>query len=130
MFPNGGRTDDAGYHIYGVIWSQDEIQFYRDDYTHPFFTLTPSSPGVNGPWVFDQPFFIILNLAIGDSLVNLDRVENAARFTIAPADVYGTGKVPRRKDGILALAARWEVDVSDFSPAGIPQFGTVNGKDR
>lgn len=64
-FPNGGRTDDAGYHIYGVIWSQDEIQFYRDDYTHPFFTLTPSSPGVNGPWVFNQAFFIILDLAIG-----------------------------------------------------------------
>ena len=64
-FPNGGRTDDAGYHIYGVIWSQDEIQFYRDDYTHPFFTLTPTSPGVNGTWVFNQPFFIILDLAIG-----------------------------------------------------------------
>jgi hypothetical protein len=64
-FPNGGRTDDAGYHIYGVIWSQDEIQFYRDDYTHPFFKVTPSSPGVKDPWVFNQPFFIILDLAIG-----------------------------------------------------------------
>jgi len=48
-----------------VIWSQDEIQFYRDDYTHPFFTLTPTSPGVNGAWVFNQQFFIILDLAIG-----------------------------------------------------------------
>ena len=65
-FPNGGRTDDAGYHIYGVIWSQDQIQFYRDDYTNPFFTVTPSSPGVYGhQWVFNQPFFLILDLAIG-----------------------------------------------------------------
>jgi beta-glucanase (GH16 family) len=65
-FPNGGRTDDTSYHIYGVIWSQDQIQFYRDDYTQPFLTLTPTSPGVTGAWVFNQPFFLLLNLAIGN----------------------------------------------------------------
>jgi hypothetical protein len=64
-FPNGGRTDDAGYHVYGVIWSPNEMQFYRDDFTRPFFTVTPSTPGVNGQWVFDAPFFILMNLAIG-----------------------------------------------------------------
>jgi beta-glucanase (GH16 family) len=64
-FPNGGRIDDGGYHVYGVIWSQNEMQFYRDDFTRPFFTVTPSTPGVNGQWVFNQPFFILMNLAIG-----------------------------------------------------------------
>jgi len=64
-FANGGRTDDGNYHIYGVIWSQNEMQFYRDDFTQPFFTVTPSTPGVNGQWVFNQPFFILMNLAIG-----------------------------------------------------------------
>jgi len=64
-FANGGRTDDAGYHVYGVIWSPDEMQFYRDDFTQPFFTVTPSTPGVNGQWVFNAPFFILMNLAIG-----------------------------------------------------------------
>ena len=64
-FANGGRTDDAGYHIYGVIWSPNQMQFYRDDFTHPFFTVTPSTPGVNGQWVFNAPFFVLMNLAIG-----------------------------------------------------------------
>lgn len=64
-FANGGRTDDAGYHIYGVIWSQNQMQFYRDDYTSPFFTVTPSTQGVNGAWVFNAPFFVLMNLAIG-----------------------------------------------------------------
>src|SRR5262249_20129263 len=63
-FPNGARVDDAGYHVYGVIWSQNKIQFYRDDFTKPFFTVTPTSAGVNGQWVFNSPFFILLNLAI------------------------------------------------------------------
>jgi beta-glucanase (GH16 family) len=64
-FPNGGRTDDAGYHIYGVIWSQDHIQFYRDDYTTPVFNLTPASLPTGDQWVFNQQFYIILDLAIG-----------------------------------------------------------------
>ena len=64
-FPNGARVDDAGYHVYGVIWSQNHIQFYRDDFTKPFFTVTPTTAGVNGQWVFNSPFFILLNLAIG-----------------------------------------------------------------
>jgi beta-glucanase (GH16 family) len=64
-FANGGRTDDAAYHIYGVIWSPNQMQFYRDDFTQPFFTVTPSTAGVNGQWVFNAPFFILMNLAIG-----------------------------------------------------------------
>jgi beta-glucanase (GH16 family) len=64
-FANGGRTDDASYHVYGVIWSPNSMQFYRDDFTRPFFTVTPSTPGVNGQWVFNAPFFVLMNLAIG-----------------------------------------------------------------
>ena len=28
-FPNGTRVDDANFHIYGVIWAPNQIQFYR-----------------------------------------------------------------------------------------------------
>src|SRR5260370_27519831 len=31
-FTSGGIADDPGCHTYGVIWSQDQMQFYRDDY--------------------------------------------------------------------------------------------------
>ncbi len=63
-FPNGGRVDDAGYHTYGVVWSPNEAQFYRDDPNTPYFTIT-NSTDIPGDWVFNHPFFIIMNLAIG-----------------------------------------------------------------
>jgi len=52
------------FHLYGVNWWQQNIQFYVDDYTRPYASLTPSSSG--GTWEFDNGTqFMILNLAIG-----------------------------------------------------------------
>jgi beta-glucanase (GH16 family) len=65
IFPAGGRVDDAGFHTYGVIWSQDKMQFYRDDYTQPFFTVTSADIPAGKQWVYNHPFFILLNLAVG-----------------------------------------------------------------
>jgi len=56
---------DNAFHTYGVIWSQDKMQFYRDDYTQPFFTVTPANIPGGTQWVYNHPFFILLNLAIG-----------------------------------------------------------------
>jgi lipopolysaccharide transport system ATP-binding protein len=50
-----------------------------------------------------------LNLAVGDTGTNLDRIDNAISFSVLPANIYNTGKVPRRKDGLVALAASWEL---------------------
>jgi beta-glucanase (GH16 family) len=63
--PSGGRVDDAGFHTYGVIWSQNQMQFYRDDSTQPFFAVTPANLPAGKQWVFNHPFFILLNLAVG-----------------------------------------------------------------
>ncbi len=63
-FPNGGRVDDADFHTYGVLWSENEMQFYRDDPAHTYFTITKRDDPP-GDWVFDHPFYILLNLAMG-----------------------------------------------------------------
>jgi lipopolysaccharide transport system ATP-binding protein len=52
----------------------------------------------------------VLELTVGDSSDCLDRVQGAVGLSVLPADIYGTGKVPQRKDGLMALAARWELD--------------------
>jgi beta-glucanase (GH16 family) len=66
-FP-GGQTE-AGWHTYGMIWSNGTVAFYVDDPAQPYVTYTTSSlNGINGAvWPFDagQSNFIILNLAIG-----------------------------------------------------------------
>lgn len=64
-FPNGGQIDDASYHTYGVVWSPYQMQFYRDDWTRPFLTVTPASIPAGNQWVFNHPFFILLNEAVG-----------------------------------------------------------------
>ncbi|PMP77141.1 MAG: glycosyl hydrolase family 16 [Chloroflexus aggregans] len=52
-------SDD--FHIYAVEWEPDEIRWYVDDQL--YHTLRRDQ--VPGEWVFDHPFFLILNLAIG-----------------------------------------------------------------
>ncbi len=65
IFPNSGQVDDPGYHTYGVVWSPYQMQFYRDDWTKPFLTVTPTFIPPGNQWVFNHPFFILLNQAIG-----------------------------------------------------------------
>jgi beta-glucanase (GH16 family) len=65
FFPDGGRIDDASYHTYGVVWSPYKLQFYRDDWTQPFLTVTPISIPLGSRWVYNNPFFVLLNQAVG-----------------------------------------------------------------
>ncbi len=64
-FPNGGRIDDGGYHTYGLIWSPNLLQYYRDSPSNIFLTVTPSTIPPGDQWVYNNPFFILLNFAIG-----------------------------------------------------------------
>jgi beta-glucanase (GH16 family) len=65
-FPAGGRVDDE-FHVYGTIRSPGRVQFYVDDWTKPFLTLTPRDVPKGRRWVYDRPFFVIVNLAVGGS---------------------------------------------------------------
>jgi beta-glucanase (GH16 family) len=62
------------FHIYAVEWDEDQITWFYDG--EEYGTYARSDIGER-EWVFDQPFFIILNLAIGGTLpgpVGLDTV--------------------------------------------------------
>jgi beta-glucanase (GH16 family) len=60
--PDGKRfTDD--FHIFAVEWEPQEIRFYVDD--NLYATRRPSDLPSGAHWVYDHPFFIILNLAVG-----------------------------------------------------------------
>ena len=51
------------FHIYGMNWSPGCIQFTLDGV--PYTTYTPSSLSGDQQWVFDHPFYLLLNLAVG-----------------------------------------------------------------
>ena len=63
--PNGARVDDGNFHSYGVIWSPEMIQFYVDDPANVFFVANSSDIPDGSRWVFDHPFFLLMNLAVG-----------------------------------------------------------------
>ena len=56
----------ADWHIYGMIWTKGQIQFYVDSQANIYTDFTPSTQP--GTWPFDAgPEFVILNLAVGGS---------------------------------------------------------------
>ncbi len=61
---NGERFAD-GYHIFAVEWEPQAIRFYVD--AQLYATRTPADLPRGAKWVYDHPFFIILNLAVGGS---------------------------------------------------------------
>ena len=60
--PMGEKVADD-FHIYAIEWSENSVDWFVDgaSYLH----LTPASLPAGTQWVFNNPFFLLLNLAIG-----------------------------------------------------------------
>lgn len=56
---------DLDFNVYAVEWNAGKIDFFVNDYLYR--RITPDD--VTGAWVFNQPFFIILNIAVGGNFV-------------------------------------------------------------
>jgi beta-glucanase (GH16 family) len=65
---NNGRLEvpdcETNFHVYGMTWTPDKIEYYVDDPKNPYYTYSPSVKN-SSTWPFDKPCFFILNLAIG-----------------------------------------------------------------
>ncbi|MER5890112.1 glycoside hydrolase family 16 protein [Streptomyces sp. NPDC001941] len=58
----GGEPFADGFHTYAVDWAPGRVTWLVDGVAYR--TLTRDELG-GKPWVFDKPFFLILNLAVG-----------------------------------------------------------------
>jgi beta-glucanase (GH16 family) len=56
---------DTEFHVYAAEWGADYIDFFVDDFLYK--RVTPKD--VPGEWVYNQPFFIIMNVAVGGNYV-------------------------------------------------------------
>lgn len=56
---------DSDFYVYAVEWSEDKIDFFVNDYLYGSI----SSKDVPGEWVYNTPFFMILNVAVGGNFV-------------------------------------------------------------
>jgi beta-glucanase (GH16 family) len=59
---------DTNFHVFGIEWSPNEINYYVDDVL--FQQITPADMDEGSEWVFnDREMFMILNVAVGGSFV-------------------------------------------------------------
>ena len=84
----------SGFHTYAIEWKKNQIDFYVDD--NLYFTAA-SNDSSTGTWVYNQPFFMILNLAMGGEFTgDLDPAMTKAQMSIDYIHFYsinGVGKV-------------------------------------
>jgi len=57
----GSGVFSTDYHVFAIEWFPDHIDWYVDTTLY----MTKKQTDLPGTWVFDHPFFIILNLAVG-----------------------------------------------------------------
>jgi len=60
--PNGQKFSDD-FHTFALEWEPNVMRFYVDGILYR--TRTPADLPAGTTWVFDHPFFIILNVAVG-----------------------------------------------------------------
>jgi beta-glucanase (GH16 family) len=62
---------DTDFHLFAAEWGTDYIRFYVDDVLYQ--EINPGD--LSGDWVFNHPFFIILNVAVGGNYVGFPTSE-------------------------------------------------------
>jgi beta-glucanase (GH16 family) len=66
--PQGATSEvpdaETAFHVYAIEWNEEKIDFFVDD--NKYYTFSNQQTGYE-KWPFDQPFYTILNLAVGGS---------------------------------------------------------------
>jgi beta-glucanase (GH16 family) len=54
---------DSTFHVYAINWTENKIDFIVDD--NVYHTVTKEEGEDYKGWPFDQPFYLIMNIAVG-----------------------------------------------------------------
>lgn len=94
--PDGAADFGSDFHVFACEWDPSEFRFYVDDEmfftANDWFTKRPGEEEAPYPAPYDQPFYIILNLAVGGSWVGYPEDDAVfgedAQFVIDYVKVY------------------------------------------
>ena len=96
-FPKG--TDATAWHVYSVDWAKDGLIFKVDEQT--IYRVTRKMVEEHGKWAFDNPKFVILNLALGGNY------PFAVNKTATPYKGLPAATVQAINDGKAAVLIDW-----------------------
>ena len=81
------------WHVYALEWHADRLDFFVDG--NKYFTYTKEPAARKDTWPFDQPCYLILNLAIGGTWGGQHGIDESIfpqRFEIDYVRVYQQGE--------------------------------------
>jgi beta-glucanase (GH16 family) len=84
-FPDGGAV--TNFNTYSLDWTTNAIMFYVNGHLYETQTNWYSSTGNPYPFPFNQPFFIIMNLAIGGNYLGNPSTNAINAGSTFPAEV-------------------------------------------
>jgi beta-glucanase (GH16 family) len=67
MLPSGAPSFDQAFHTFAVDWDESHIAWSVDGTVYE--TVKPSDLPSGTSWVFEHPFFVVLDLAVGGNYV-------------------------------------------------------------
>ena len=101
------------FHVYSLEWSPFYLRYLIDD--EPFFFVYNDSNGDNGRWPFDDPHYIILNLAIGGDWGGVQGV-SASDFPMRMMVDYV--RVFKQSDSYYDVNITFKVDMKNENVSG------------
>ena len=124
----GGAVYADDFHVFAAEWETNGIRWYMDG--HLYFTVTPTNLPNGANWVFTQPQFILLNLAVGGNwpgppnasttfpqrlIVDYVRVYAATNATSPTNTTACSGNVLPNPGFELGGLANWNTYGADFN---------------
>lgn len=115
------ETPADGFHVYALDWYPDHMDWYYDDHKYFTFDLDNATRGVGKGNIYQKPFYLLLNLALGHEGSWAGPVSDSAfpmRYYIDYVRVY-------QKDPILTAMKRvadWQLS----APRKYPDWDWVN----
>ncbi len=126
--PGPNVTED--FHVYALEWDATEIRWYFDDTLYGVQNNW-NSTAAPYPAPFDQPFHILLNMAVGGGLpgYDIDPTAFPATMEVDWVRVYSgeDDAGPPADPGITPDAVVYATDpnvVEDLAPPGVDNFGS------
>jgi beta-glucanase (GH16 family) len=130
ILPSGNFADD--FHIFAIEWEPTEIRWYVDGIHYSTVTINDIPNGTE--WVFDHPFFLLLNVAVGGEWPGYpdDTTIFPQTMTVDYVRVYQAPDTAERHEASFTDSFNgWKQVVLPFSafnrsqdqPAGAPNDG-------
>ena len=118
----GGQKLSDDFHLFSIIWEKDSVEFFVDG--NSYEKVTPATLPAGTSWVFNNPFFFIVNMAVGGQWPGSPDATTVFPQTML-VDYIRVSQAVAPKP---AIAAGGVVNAASFSPALAPgALATVFG---